>query len=58
MKVWSSTIMSRIVEVTFGLDGWLPGALRLVTVRGRMASREEDVERRFERVIFFIGVSW
>jgi hypothetical protein len=58
MKVWSSTIMSWIVATAFGLVGWFVEALRLTAVRGRLASREEVVERRFERVIFFIGVSW
>jgi hypothetical protein len=50
--------MSLIVETAFGLVGWFVEALRLAAVIGSLASREEVVERRFERVIFFIGVSW
>jgi hypothetical protein len=58
MKVWSSTIMSRIEATVFDLVGWFAEALRLDAVRGRLASREEVVEWRLESVIFFIGVLW
>ena len=58
MKVWSSTIMSWIEATVFGLLGWFAEALRLAAASGRLASREEVGERRWESVIFFIGLSW